>query len=101
MNGGGWQLGGASVLEPSGTIKTRGTEVPQTLLGGVWGVCKYKLIFGKNHPETITLPAPSLFYLSAGKYLVSSEPIHAYRNPIAATEPEPESKFDPPRQSDY
>ena len=31
---------------------------------------KYKLIFDKNHPETITLPAPSLFDLSAGKYLV-------------------------------
>ena len=40
---------------------------------------KYKLIFGKNHPETITLPAPSLFDLSAGKYLVPLEAIHAYR----------------------
>ena len=39
---------------------------------------KYKLIFGKNHPETITLPAPSLFDLSAGKYLVPLEAIHAY-----------------------
>ena len=62
---------------------------------------KFKLIFGKNHPETITLPAPSLFDLSAGKYLVPSEVIHAYRNPTSATEPEPEPQFDPPRQSDY
>ena len=58
---------------------------------------KYKLIFGKNHPETITLPAPSLFDLSASKYLVLLEAIHAYRNPTAATEPESESQFDPPR----
>ena len=60
---------------------------------------KYKLIFGKNHPETITLPAPSLFDLSAGKYLVPLEAIHAYRNPTPATKPEPQ--FEPPRQSNY
>ena len=36
---------------------------------------KYKLIFGKNHPEIITLHAPSLFDLSAGKYLVPLEAI--------------------------
>lgn len=41
-------MGGASVLEPSGTIKTRGTEVPQTLLGGVWGVCKYAQPYHKS-----------------------------------------------------
>ena len=62
---------------------------------------KYKLIFGKNRHETITLPAPSLFDLSAGKYLVPLEAIHAYQNPTSATEPEPEQKFEPPRQSDY
>ena len=57
---------------------------------------KYKLIFGKNHPETITSPAPSLFDLSAGKYLVPLQAIHAYRNPTSATEPEPEPQVDPP-----
>ena len=62
---------------------------------------KYKLFFDKHHPETITLPAPSLFDLSASKYLVPLEAIHAYRNPTSATEPEPEPQFDPPRQSDY
>ena len=62
---------------------------------------KYKLIFDKNHPETITLPAPSLFDLFAGKYLVPPEAIHAYRNPTPATEPEPEPQFDPHRQSIY
>ena len=63
---------------------------------------KYKLIFDlKNHPETITFPAPSLFDLSAGKYLVPPETIHVYRNPTPATEPEPEPQFNPPRQSNY
>ena len=46
---------------------------------------KYKLIFDKNQPETITLPAPSLFDLSASKYLVPPEAIYAYRNPTSAT----------------
>ena len=62
---------------------------------------KYKLFFDKLHPETITLPAPSLFDLSAGPYLVPLAAIHAYRNPTSATEPEPEPQFDPPRQSNY
>ena len=42
---------------------------------------KYKLFFDKHHPEIITLPAPSLFDLSAGPYLVLLAAIHAYRNP--------------------
>ena len=65
------------------------------------GKLKYELFFNKHHHETITLPAPSLFDLSAGKYLVPLEAIHAYRNPTSATETEPEPQFDPPRQSDY
>ena len=55
----------------------------------------------KNYFEIITLPAPSLFNLSAGQYLVPLADIHAYRNPTSATEPELEPQFDPPRQSDY
>ena len=54
------------------------------------GELKYKLFFDKHHPETITLPAPSLFDLSAGQYLVLPEDIHAYRNPAPATKPESE-----------
>ena len=65
------------------------------------GALKYKLFFDKHHPETITLPAPSLFDLSAGPYLVLLAAIHAYRNPTSATEPEPEPQFEPPRQSNY
>ena len=59
------------------------------------GELKYKLFFDKHHPETITLPAPSLFDLSAGQYLVLLEAIHAYRNPAPAMEPEPEPQVDP------
>ena len=65
------------------------------------GELKYKLFFHKHHPETITLPAPSLFDLSSGQYLVPLEAIHAYRNPTSATEPESEPQFDPPPQSNY
>ena len=60
---------------------------------------KYKLFFDKHHPETITLPAPSLFNLSEGPYLVPLAAIHAHRNPTPVTEPEPQSE--PPRQSNY
>ena len=62
---------------------------------------KYKLIFDKNHPETITLPAPSLLDLSARKYLVPPEAIYAYRNPTSAIEIETEPQFDPHRQYVY
>ena len=61
----------------------------------------YRLLFDKNHPETITLPAPSLFDLSAGKYVVPLEAIHTNRNPTSATELDLEPQFVPPRQSIY
>lgn len=57
----------------------------------------YRLIFDKNHPETITLPAPSLFDLSSGKYLVLPEAFHAYQDLTPAREPEPEPQPDPHR----
>ena len=38
----------------------------------------YRLIFGKNNFETITLPAPSLFNIFSGKYLVLPEDVYAY-----------------------
>ena len=65
------------------------------------GELKYQLFFNKHHPETITLPAPSLFDLSSGTYLVPLKAIHAYRNPAPAMEPEPEPQVDPSRQSNY
>ena len=61
----------------------------------------YRLIFDKNYFETITLPAPSLFNLSSGMYLVLPEAIHAYRGLTPAPKPEPEPPLDPHRQSVY
>ena len=65
------------------------------------GELKYQLFFNKHHPETITLPAPSLFDLSSGTYLVPLKAIHAYRNLAPAEEPEPEPQVDPSRSSNY
>ena len=64
-------------------VKNRGNEL------------KYQLFFNKHHPETITLPAPSLFDLSSGMYLFPLKAIQAYRNPAPAVEPEPEPQVDP------
>ena len=68
------------------------------LLKGREGELKYKLFFHKHHPETITLPAPSLFNF-VGPYLVTWAAVQAYRNPAPAPEPEPQ--YEPPRQSVY
>ena len=65
------------------------------------GELKYQLFSNKHHPETITLPAPSLFDLTAGTYLVPLTVIHAYRNPAPVEEPEQEPQDEPPRQSVY
>ena len=62
---------------------------------------KYNLRFHKTHSETIILPAPSLFDLTAGTYLVLSEAVYAYRGQTSAPEPEPEPPLDPHRQSVY
>ena len=62
---------------------------------------KYRLIFDKNYFETITLPAPSLFNIFSGTYLVLPEAVHAYQSLTSAPEPEPEPPLDPHRQSVY
>ena len=62
---------------------------------------KYNLIFDKTHCETIILPAPSLFDLSSGTYLILPEAVHAYRGRTSALEPEPEPPLDPYRPSCY
>ena len=62
---------------------------------------KYNLIFDKTHCEIITLPAPSLFNILSGMYLVLPEAIHAYRNLIPAPEPELEPPLGPHHQSVY
>ena len=59
----------------------------------------YNLRFNKKHNEIITLPAPSLFDLTADNYLILPNAIHAYRSLTSALEPEPEPPLDPYRQS--
>ena len=62
---------------------------------------KYNLIFGKTHCEIITLPAPSLFNIFLGKYLILPEDIHAYLSTTPAPKDKPEPQLDPYRQSIY
>ena len=62
---------------------------------------KYKLRFDEKYCEIITLPAPSLFDLFSGIYLVSSEAFYKYQSEAQALEPEPEPPLDPYRQSVY
>ena len=61
----------------------------------------YRLIFDKDYFETITLPAPSLFSIFSGMYLVLPEATRAYRSLTSAPEPETEPPLDPHRQSVY
>ena len=62
---------------------------------------KYNLRFNKTHSETIILPAPSLFDLSSGTYLILPEAVYAYRSLTPALEPERAPPLDPYRQSVY
>ena len=62
---------------------------------------KYRFIFNKNYFEIITLPAPSLFDIFSGTYLILPEAIYAYWRLTQVPEPEPEPPLDPYRQSVY
>ena len=62
---------------------------------------KYNLRFNKTHSETIILPAPSLFVMFSGTYLILPEAVYAYWGQTSAPEPEPEPPLDPYRQSFY
>ena len=61
----------------------------------------YSLRFHKKHNETIILPAPSLFDLTAGPYLLLPEAVYALRGQTSSREPEPEPPLDPYRPSCY
>ena len=61
----------------------------------------YNLRFHKKHSETIILHARSLFDLTAGPYLISSEAVYALCGQTSALEPEPEPPLDPYRPSSY
>ena len=58
---------------------------------------KYNLIFDKTHCETITLPAPSLFNILLGMYLILPEVIYSYWNLTQVPDPESEPPLDPYR----
>ena len=62
---------------------------------------KYNLRFNKTHGETIILPAPSLFNILSGTYLILPEAIYAYYRLAQVPEPEPKLPLDPYRQSVY
>ena len=55
----------------------------------------YNLVFSVDTQDTITLPAPTLFYpISRGGYRIMPEDIVAYRNNLAAAQEEPQ-QWDP------
>ena len=62
---------------------------------------KYNLVFNKTTCETITLPAPSLFSIHSGTYLIMPDDIYAYWELTRALEPDPEPPLDPYRESSY
>ena len=62
---------------------------------------KYNLRFNKTHSETIFLPAPCLFNIFSGMYLILPEAVYAYQSLTPAPEPEPEPPLDPYQQSFY
>ena len=55
----------------------------------------YNLRFNKKHNETIILPAPLLFNIFSGTYLILPEAVYAYRSLTPAPEPEPEPPLGP------
>ena len=61
----------------------------------------YNLRFNKKHSETIILPAPSLFDLTAGHYLVLPSAVYVHRGQTSALEPEPEPPLNPYHPSSY
>ena len=62
---------------------------------------EYNLRFYKKHSETIILPTPSLFDLTAGTYLILPEAVYAHLGQTSSPEPQPEPPLDPYRPSFY
>ena len=62
---------------------------------------KYKLIFYKTYCGIITLPAPSLFNIHSGTYLIMPADIHAYSERTRSPDPEPKPSSDPYQESIY
>ena len=61
----------------------------------------YNLVFSKTTYETITFPAPSLFNIHLGTYLIMPDDIYAYWEMTRAPAHEPEPSLDPYQESIY
>ena len=61
----------------------------------------YNLVLSEKTCQIITLPAPSLFNIYSGTYIILPDDIYAYWERTRSPEPEPEPSLDPYRQSVY
>ena len=61
----------------------------------------YHLVFSEKTCQIITLPAPSLFSIHSGTYLVMPADIYAYWEGKRSPVPEPEPSLDPYQESIY
>ena len=61
----------------------------------------YNLVFSEKTCQIITLPAPSLFNIHSGTYLIMPADIHAYCERTRSPDPEPEPSPDPYQESIY
>ena len=61
----------------------------------------YNLVFSETTCQTITLPAPSLFNIHSGTYLIMPDDIYAYWEMTRAPAHEPEPSLDPYQESTY
>jgi hypothetical protein len=61
----------------------------------------YNLVFSQGTCQIITLPAPSLFDIYSGRYIIMPDDLYAYWERIRSPVPEPEPPFDPYEESVY
>ena len=61
----------------------------------------YNLVFSEKTCQIITLPAPSLFDIYSGTYIILPDDIYVYWERTRFPEPEPEPSPDPYQQSVY
>ena len=61
----------------------------------------YNLVFSQGTCQIITLPAPSLFDIYSGGYIIMPDDIYAYWERTRSPVPEPEPSLDPYEESVY
>ena len=59
----------------------------------------YNLVFSQKSCHIITLPAPSLFNIHSGRYIIMPDDIYAYWERTRSLVPEPEPSPDPYEES--